>query len=217
MNTCPTFEIADPRPLAAEAPYTFFLPTVREIAALAPGDYVKLIFELVPPGEQWGAERMWVELIEVGVGKMAGTVANDPQEAGSPKKGDYVTFEPHHIIQVDYADTKRAPPLEARHEHWERCMVDACVVDGSEPVEYLYRETPDLDQEGDRFPDSGWRIRGRQGAASDSAMDERDSLYVALGVVLNRDDSWLPLIHAPVGAAFRRNFDTGDYEPVRRG
>jgi hypothetical protein len=96
-------------------------------------------------------------------------------------------------------------------------MVDACVVDGSEPVEYLYRETPDLDQEGDRFPDSGWRIRGRQGAASDSAMDERDSLYVALGVVLNRDDSWLPLIHAPVGAAFRRNFDTGDYEPVRRG
>jgi hypothetical protein len=45
-------------------------------------------------------------------------------------------------------------------------------------------------------------------------MGERGAAYVALGAVLNRDDSWLELIDAPIGSAFMRDFETGAYEPV---
>ena len=32
--------------------------------------------------------------------------------------------------------------------------------------------------------------------------------------MLNRDDSWLELIDAPVGSAYMRDFDAGRYDPV---
>ena len=37
-------EIEDPRPIAADAPYTFFLPFEAELAALRPNDGIKAIF-----------------------------------------------------------------------------------------------------------------------------------------------------------------------------
>jgi hypothetical protein len=84
-------------------------------------------------------------------------------------------------------------------------LVDDCVLYEGVPVEYLYREMPDMQQDGDKYADSGWRIRGRQGAATDAEMDERKLSYVALGAVLNRDDSWIGWIDAPIGTALMRD------------
>jgi hypothetical protein len=41
-SVSPGYVLFDPRPIAAEAPYTFFLPSETEIVAIARGDMVKL-------------------------------------------------------------------------------------------------------------------------------------------------------------------------------
>jgi hypothetical protein len=64
----------------------------------------------------------------------------------------------------------------------------------------------------DEFPDSGWRLRGDYRGLSDDEIEARKMSYVALGAVLNRDDSWIHLIEEPVGSAFLRNFETHQYE-----
>ena len=46
-----TYRLSDASQNAAASPYTFFLPADRDIDRLRPDDYVKLIFELIPPGE----------------------------------------------------------------------------------------------------------------------------------------------------------------------
>jgi hypothetical protein len=42
-------------------------------------------------------------------------------------------------------------------------------------------------------------------------MEERKFSYVALGAVLNRDDSWIGWIDAPIGTALMRDFETNKY------
>ena len=54
------YEIDDPRPIAAGAPYTYYLPSENELLALMPGDLVKLLFRSIPRGPKFAVERMWV-------------------------------------------------------------------------------------------------------------------------------------------------------------
>ena len=216
MADDPTYRLSDALELAAASPYTFHLPADADLDRLGPDDYVKLIFELIPPGENWGAERMWVRLTAVADGSCVGILENDPYE-GRMAAGDEVSFVRRNIIEVMWADGTRAPLVAPRGEYWERCLVDDCVLQGEEPVEYIYREEPDPElEEGGEKSDSGWRIRGRQGDASDEEMERRSPQYVALGAVLNQDDSWIHLIDAPPGSAFMRDFATGEYVSCRR-
>jgi hypothetical protein len=210
----PGYFIADPRPIEADAPYTFFIASEAEVAAVSEGDLVQLTFELDPPGAHWSAERMWVTVTGADGDRLTGRLESNPDDAPL-KKGAEVRFRRLDILHVYFADASRAPPPDTRREYWYRCLVESCVIEGDEPVEYIYREAPDLGEATDKHPDSGWRIRGRRGAATAEAYDGREVRYVALGLVLNRDDSWLPLIGAPVGSAFTRNFETGEYEPSR--
>ena len=185
------------------------------------GDLAKLLFEYDGETEQWSGERMWVEVTNIDAPNYHGTLVNYPDEPHAPIKfGDQVSFNGEDILDVLLIDEKllpnvvrdpdRYPQVPNEREYWERCLVDECVLSGDVPVEYLYREEPEPGQN-DEYPDSGWRIRGKEMPGDD--MDEREAAYVALGAVLNRDDSWLHLIDAPIGSAFMRNFETGVYEP----
>jgi hypothetical protein len=206
------FVLLDPRPIAAEAPYTCFLPSETEVLAIRRGDHAKLIFEHVPAGQEWGVERMWVRVEGRDAREMTGRLANDPYEPTARiRAGDLVRFAPHHVVAIAWADVETAPSQARRREYWERCLVDDCVLDGSEPVEFIYRERPDMQGEADKYPDSGWRIRGRAGDKTDAEMAARKTQYVAIGAVLNKDDSWLHLIDAPIGSRFMREFRSNNY------
>lgn len=206
------YNILDARPLAARAPYTFFIPSQAELEAVRKGDIVKLLFEYSHETEKWGAERMWV-IVGAGKGEeLKGILDNDPYEPTSQlEAGDEVAFKRHDILAIDWKDPEHSPPPADYREFWERCLVDQCVLDGDEPLEYLYREEPDMAAADDKYPDSGWRIRGRVGSATDNEIDDRKAAYVALGLVLNRDDSWLGWIDAPLGTSLMRDFDSNTY------
>ena len=211
----PLYDLVDPRPIAERSPYTFFLPSAAEIAAVSIGDLVKLTFEYPHETEKWGAERMWVVVEKVSDNKIAGVLDNHPSEpTTSLKAGAIVRFARHNIISVRWANPDAAPRPNDYREYWERCLVDQCVLDGEESVENLYREKPEPLREGDTYPDSGWRILGRQGDLTNADMDARKISYVALGAVLNVDDSWLDWIDAPVGTYISRDFKTNTYSQV---
>jgi hypothetical protein len=72
-----------------------------------------------------------------------------------------------------------------------------------------------MTKEDDRFPDSGWRIRGDPRGASVEQLGSREVAYIALGAVLNRDDTWLHLIDEPVGARFEKDFERGIFVPEK--
>lgn len=210
-----TYELVDPRPIQAEAPYTYYLPEAHVIAAILPGDLVKLTFHGKPEGREWDSERMWVEVIQIESDSLTGLLRNDPDDMPQLKEDDVVVFHPFHVIDILREDPEK-PTLPENEtlsqQYWDRCLVDTCVLEDGVPVEYIYREEPDLSEEGDKFPDGGWRIRGDARGISDKEMESRDFQYIALGKVLNADDSWLHLIDEPVGSRFMRNFDTGEYE-----
>lgn len=209
------YEIDDPRPIAESAPYTFFLPSENEVLALEPGDLAKIVFRSIPPGREWDAERMWVLITAVDGEDLTGTLDNHPSDMPQLSTGDEVRFRRSHVIALDWGEERSVPPPpQAEHrEYWERCLVDCCVVDDGIEIEYIYREEPDMADPDDAYPDSGWRIRGDFRDIDDAELEDRKFEYIALGVVLNRDDSWLRLIDSPIGAAFMRNWETGLFEP----
>ena len=206
------YDILDPRPIAAEAPYTFFFPSPSEIAAVGKGDLVKLLFDYPHQTEKWAAERMWVIVESCEGNDLRGVLDNNPDEPTSPlKAGDELAFKRHDILAIEWDNPNAAPSAADYREYWDRCLVDQCVLDGQEPVEYIYREEPDMASNDDKHADSGWRIRGRVSSAIDAEIDERKVAYVALGAVLNRDDSWIGWIDAPIGTALMRDFETNTY------
>lgn len=216
MSAGPPYRIDDPRPYALASPYTFFLPSDAELAAVSPGDMVKLIFRSETPDRQWDAERMWVTIESADGDRLQGRLDTQPDDMPGVVPGDIVRFERHQIIACVWDEERAAPPPEppVRREYWDRCMVDSCVLEEGARVHYLYREERDPDLElGDRGPDSGWRIRGDYRGLPDEEIEAREGDYVALGAVLNVDDSWIDLIDAPVGAAFIRDWESDRFLP----
>ena len=210
------YRIDDPRPTAARAPYTYYLPAENELLAVAPGDLVKIIFESIPPSDAWDAERMWVIVTAIDGDSLTGTLDNQPRDMPQLKHGDVVHFQRGHIIDIDWAEDRAVPPPSApeRRWYWDRCFVDDQILDGRLKVEYLYREDPDPPREGDTHPDSGWRFRCDTRGLTDEEYENPSFSYIAIDKVLNEDDSWLHLIDAPVGSAFQRNWETSEFAPT---
>ena len=208
---CKPYEVLDPRPIAASAPYTYFLPDTELIDAIGEGDLVKAVFQAVPPSETYDAERMWIEITSAQDDWLQGTLASNPADMPKLPRGSIIRLPRSHVIDVVFRNPDKKPPLSKQpsREYWERCLVDRCVLDGDMKVGYICREEPDMTKEDDRFPDSGWRIRGDTRGKSAEELASREIAYVALGAVLNKDDTWLHLIDEPIGAAFEKNFETG--------
>jgi hypothetical protein len=200
MNTTKhdrSWRLADGNALAARYPYTFHTPSTEAIAALRPGDEVKLIFEVEADDVRApNAERMWVEIRSRSRDSFEGRLGNTPAYIRNLAAGDPVSFEARHIIQVSIDD-----PVPSRTAKYEaRCFVTRAVLYDRAPVGYLYREEPEYDD------DSGWRIAA--GTESDDYMDEPANIFwVSLGAVLREDDSIVELLDEPPGAAFSRNED----------
>ena len=208
--------IQNPQPTAAAAPYTYYLPPPEFLAALTVGDIVKLIFEGIPISKEYGAERMWVIVTERKGNDFIGTLDNNPYDIPQLKSGESIRFNIKDIIDIDWSDEtlkRRGLAMHKRRSYWERCMVDSVVVNNGIPVDFLYREDPDMGQDGDKYPDSGWRIRGDTNLMTPDQIKNESAEYIALGVVLNADDSWLHLIDEPIGSRFVKNPKTSEFEP----
>ncbi len=208
------YEIDDPRPTKANAPYTFYLPDNNRLNAIETGDSVQIIIRSVPLGIDYGAERMWVNVIEITGDDITGSLDNEPFDIPQLKLTDKIRFKRFHIIDYEWKDKKKEQqfPVVKSIQKWDRCLVDTCVLDRQIPITYLYKEEPDMTEEGDKYPDSGWRLRGDVDLMTDDEYDNGKPQYIALGKVLNVDDSWLHLIDEPVGSRFFKNKETGKFE-----
>jgi hypothetical protein len=208
------YALEDPRPNAIEAPYTYFLPSDAELAAVLPGDMVQLVFRSLAPDPEWDAERMWVTIDAADGALLHGRLETQPDDIPGVSPGDPVEFERHHIIDCiwDQGRTEPPPARPAQRSYWERCLVDRCVIEEGVPVHFLYREEPQPAAE-DSYPDSGWVIRGDYRDLGDAELETREMAFVALGLVLNHDYSWLHLIDEPIGSAFIRDWETGRFVP----
>lgn len=209
------FDLDDPRPIAKASPYTYYLPPIDHVAAVASGDLVKLIFRTTIGKHVYEAERMWVEVTNRSGENFEGLLKNEPFDMPHLQFDDPVTFKAFNVIDIDWDNAaleSRGLQRGPEQQIWDRCMVDDAILDGSVKVEYIYREAPDMTQENDKYPDSGWRIRGDVRSMTDEQYENGTASYVALGVVLNKDDSWIHLMDEPVGTAYLRNWDTGLFE-----
>ncbi len=207
------FHLRDADEAAAESPYTFFIPLKEERVEVSVGDLVKLGFEYEWETQEYGGERMWVIVTGKSGLSFTGTLANEPCEKGL-ELGLPVSFAVGNILDIQWAEPERHSEFSEHRTYWERCLVDQCVIDGGVPVQYLYREEPEPIKDGEKYPDSGWRIRGKFDHPGAPPLDDRKISYLALGAVLNGDDSFLHLLDSVAGSAFERDFETGEYNPA---
>lgn len=83
------------------------LASDAERFAAKPGDIVKLVFEYREStkakgsGQEFGAEHMWVEVVDYGDGCLIGRLDSSPQYTKLLKSGDAVAFHPKHIVAFE--------------------------------------------------------------------------------------------------------------------
>lgn len=197
----PSWKLRDLSEITRNSKYTFFKSTSEDIAKVAPGEVVKLIFDFESDDPSApAAERMWVivDSIDEG-GRFTGRLDNDPVWIKDLKAGDPLAFASVHIISTEHDHSDNLV-----ERYLPRCFVTSRVLHDGQSAGYLYREEPDTEK------DSGRRIMA--GDESDEYMDESDNIhFVSLGAVLNQDDSFIGCLDSPVGAAFERDEATGRF------
>ena len=147
--------IDDPRPIAAESPYTFFLPSPEELAALAPGDFAKLIFRPNSGSRKWGAERMWVKIDRVDGDALEGTLENEPEDMPDLHFGDPIRFRRTDVVDCLWERRAAPPPRPERHGRYGQCSRERVT-----PRRCWRRRHHRLDRSGDPLPRRfglGWR------------------------------------------------------------
>lgn len=192
-----TWRLIDPRPSLRAHPYTFFVPSDGEINALEQGDLVKMMFE-VTQGDETPVERMWVRFHERDPEGCIGRLDNVPYQIQGLAAGDVITFQPWHITEVQEL---RVDDAQDEERMFARCHVDPHVLDGTAPIQRMVRRKRRWYEPRRiaRYPDTGWYIY------SDRKLPARAMKYVAIGVVLNADDSPLSHLRSDFGTRLKRS------------
>ncbi|WP_183581124.1 immunity protein Imm33 domain-containing protein [Mucilaginibacter sp. X5P1] len=189
-----------------EFPYTFYRPPDEIIDSLKPGDLVKLIFRFesdepdVP-----AAERMWV-IIEIinEDGSFVGKLNNDPFHIKDIKLGNKVRFSRQHIIQYNTLNDLDIKDTNDISKYLKKCFVSNHIMHDGYKVGRLYWEEPEDENE------TGWTFMGDY-ETQEYVDDSKNLQYIAIGKVLNIDDSFINLLDEPVGSEFVRDDITGTF------
>lgn len=96
------FEIVDPLPIAKRSP-TFWVPSDDMLAAIGPGDIVKVIVRAIPPRPVFGAERLWVEVVSADGTSLSGKLAGDPLDLPGLHFGSEMRFRRTDVIAIEGA------------------------------------------------------------------------------------------------------------------
>ena len=186
--------------LQKEFPYTFYRPSDAVIDMLEPEKAtVKLIFRFEPyEDDQPAAERMWVIVNSINEdGTYIGTLDNDPYHIKDLKAGDKILFGKEHIIQYDTLDELEVEDIKAGivEKYLKKCFVSNHIMHEGYRVGRLYREEFEEEEY------TGWTFMSDY--ESQEYVDNHNNLqYVAIGTVLNNDDSFIHLLDSPVGSEF---------------
>lgn len=184
------WSVVDPQPIKQNAPYTFFLPSAAELAAMRPGDRVQL--GLAPDGFFEGAaERVWVRLAEVTAEGCTGTP--DGEIPPGLSADNSLSFMPRHIWAVS---EMRVDDLEEEMRYLAGAHMDPLILTGAADVGWLERRASHAGK--GAYPETGWY-------AFAEGSDGGGSLYHGpIGLLLNFEDRMMPLLRAPVGARLER-------------
>ena len=209
-----TYVVDDIRETAKASPYTFYVPPKARLNAVSIGDSVKIVIRSIPQSHEYDAERVWVDITAISGEDWEGKLANIPFDIPQLKLNEIIMFKSWNVIDTKWKDPEKEKTLPAQpsKQIWDRCMVDQEVLDGTARVGYIYREEPDLAGENDKYPDSGWRIRADVRDLTDEEYENPKPAYIAIGKVLNQDDSWLDLVDSEIGSKFLRNQETEKFE-----
>lgn len=134
-------------------------------------------------------ERMWVEIISRNGDQFRGRLKNTPNFIPDLAFDDELDFLSCHVNQ-----TQREESIEPPAERYAvRCFVTKKVIDEGCSVNYLARD--EIDEEGQRRNFSRWTLN--VGDETDEYLDNHDNwCFVSLGLVLNIDDRFRPLLDA---------------------
>jgi hypothetical protein len=126
-------------------PSTFSIPRSDLRRSLTVGSFAKLLFG-VGYDDSTSAERMWVEVTEVGANGYVGRLDNDPTLIADLAPDQLVPFGPEHIAAIDRPDL----PFAVRTEQFA-VVSDQIMEGGKPPVRASRVEVPD-----EQF--SGWFV-----------------------------------------------------------
>jgi hypothetical protein len=188
------WELVDPRPIKACAPYTFFTPSAEEMALARPGDALQLGFAMVdlPDGT---AERVWVTLVSRDETAWIGSVMAAETPSGIAPRG-WVSFMPWHVWAVRQC---RVDTIDDECRYLARAHMDPRILTGECRVGALERRDAAPSRSG--FPETGWYAFADTVGPRPS---DGDMYHGPIGLLLNVDDSMRRLLGAPVGSRIIR-------------
>ncbi|MBV9172629.1 MAG: DUF2314 domain-containing protein, partial [Chloroflexi bacterium] len=141
-----------------------------ERETLKAGDHVRLLFFLVDPApDQPRAERMWLDVAEVGADRYVGVLTNQPMAIQDLQAGDLVSFGPEHVITI--SDPRWVP-----YEH-QLAFVSRRLLEDEALQPGLVCHDPEdehLPPRADGHQSSGWQLL--VGDESEAELDDPSSV-----------------------------------------